>query len=102
MPNPINVVVDADFEEILPGFLENRRQDITTLQTLIPAKDYNAIQKIGHRMKGAGASYGLDFVSDVGREIEAAARAESLPDIIHQLNLLEDFLNRVDIRFVRT
>ena len=102
MNTAIKVIIDADFEDIIPGFLENRKQDIKAIQALIPAKDYNAIRKIGHRMKGAGSSYGLDFVSFVGKDIEAAAKAGSSPDILLQLKMLADFLNRVQIQFVRT
>ena len=58
--NIISVYIEPGLEEIVPGFLENRRRDVQTLETALQQHDLNTIRVIGHRMKGDGGGYGFD------------------------------------------
>ncbi len=49
--NVITVYIDPGLEEIVPGFLENRRRDVQTLETALQENNLAQIQIIGHRMK---------------------------------------------------
>jgi len=101
MDDKIIVRIDADLEDIVPGFLKNRRQDILSIETCLNEKDYEAIQILGHSMKGAGTSYGFPFISEIGKAIEDAAKTGS-DRIIAAKNLeLRDFLERIRIEFIR-
>ena len=48
----IPVHIDQDLEGIVPGFLENRRRDVQTLEAALQENNLAEIRTIGHRMKG--------------------------------------------------
>src|SRR5574342_106729 len=93
------VYIDPDLEEIIPGFLENRRKDATTLQTALQAKDFKTVRLLGHRMKGDGGGYGFDTISTIGDELEQAAIQEDKPAIERQLVALTEFLVNVQVTY---
>jgi len=91
----ITVHIDPGLEEIVPGFLENRRRDVQTLETALQQNNLAQIHLIGHRMKGDGGGYGFDAISMMGAALEqAAARADRVAIQRHTAELIE-FLARV-------
>ena len=76
----ITVHIDPDLEDIVPGFLENRRRDVQTLETALHQNDLKTIHVIGHRMKGDGGGYGFDAISMLGAALEQAATREDKRD----------------------
>ena len=95
--NDITVYIDPGLEEIVPGFLENRRRDVQTLETALQQNNLAQIHLIGHRMKGDGGGYGFDAISMMGAALEqAAARADRVAIQRHTTELI-DFLGRVSV-----
>ena len=93
----IPVQIDQDLEGIIPGFLENRRRDVQTLETALQENNLAAIRTIGHRMKGDGGGYGFDAISMMGEALEQAAAREDRDAIRRQTAELIDFLARVTV-----
>jgi HPt (histidine-containing phosphotransfer) domain-containing protein len=93
----IIVYVDSDLEELIPGFLENRHNDIASILNALKEQDYETIRLLGHSMKGSGVGYGFDVISDIGRSLEQAAKDRDMDDIKHQLGLLSKYLESIDI-----
>ena len=94
---PITVLIDQDLEEIVPGFLENRRGDVQTLERALKENDLRAIHLIGHRLKGDGGGYGFDAISTIGGVLEQAAAREDRDVIRRQIAELVDYLARVTV-----
>ena len=99
--NVITLFIDPGLEEIVPGFLENRRRDVQTLETALQQNDLNTIRVIGHRMKGDGGGYGFDVISTIGDGMEQAAAREDRDAIQRHTTELIDFLARVDVVYRR-
>ena len=99
--NVITLFIDPGLEEIIPGFLENRRRDVQTLETALQQNDLNTIRVIGHRMKGDGGGYGFDVISTIGDGMEQAAAREDRDAIQRYTAELIDFLARVDVVYRR-
>ncbi len=95
--NAITLYIDQDLEEIVPGFLENRRRDAQTLETALQENSLAQIQIIGHRMRGDGGGYGFDAISAIGGALEQAAAREDRPAIRRLTAELIDFLDRVTV-----
>jgi HPt (histidine-containing phosphotransfer) domain-containing protein len=96
----ILVQVDAELEDLVPGFLENRRRDVEQITTALAAGDLDSIRVLGHSMKGSGGGYGFDRITAIGRAIETAARAGDGEAIEASVRELGDYLDRVDVVYV--
>ena len=72
------VRVDADLAELVPGFLENRRTDLEAIASALARADYENVRILGHNMRGSGAGYGFNRITELGGSLEqAAVRCES-------------------------
>ncbi|MGR8921704.1 MAG: Hpt domain-containing protein [Gammaproteobacteria bacterium] len=96
MSEKILVKVDPDLEDLIPGFLNNRRGDVDKLGALLASADFPGIRLIGHSMKGAGGGYGFDAITDFGAAIEEGALAEDDAAIRTAVDGLADYLSRVE------
>ena len=95
----IVVTVDADLEELIPGFLENRSKDIQILREALAAQEISKLQSIGHSLKGVGGGYGFDALSEIGAEIEIAAKEQNMDPIEELIDRMADYLGRIDVVF---
>ena len=99
--NAITLYIDQELEEIIPGFLENRRGDVQTIEAALQENNLSQIQMIGHRLKGDGGGYGFDAISAIGAALEQAAAREDRPAIRRLTTELIDFLARVCVVYRR-
>ena len=93
----IIIHADIDLEDLIPGFLKNRRKDIMEIESLLAADDYETIQRLGHSMKGAGGGYGFDEITDIGIHIEQAAKEKNAAEIRTQMERLSSYLDCVEV-----
>ena len=91
------VYVDEDLEDLIPGFLENRQQDIVTINEQLESSDLSEIQRLGHSMKGSGGGYGFDEISKIGKAIEEAAEKGNTAEIAKMTSYLSQYLSDVKI-----
>ncbi|MFH1624371.1 MAG: Hpt domain-containing protein [Pseudomonadota bacterium] len=89
--------VDEEIEDLIPGFLENRRNDVKRLEEALADGDYETIRTLGHMMKGAGGGYGFETISDIGEFLEGAAKEENTEEIRRQIGELSHFLDHVEV-----
>lgn len=95
----IKVAVDADLEDLIPGFLENRARDVRELSSALSRSDFESIRITGHSMKGSGGGYGFDALTDLGAAIEAAAKAADATAIAKLIEELSEYLQRVEVTY---
>ena len=67
------VRVLASLAALVPGFLEGRRRDIVTIAAALERSDYDSVRILGHNMKGSGAGYGFNRITEIGASLEQAA-----------------------------
>ena len=94
---PIIVYVDEDLEELIPEFLENRHEDVSAIRNLLSTGDLSEIQRLGHSMKGSGGGYGFFKLTEIGSEIEEAAKTGDVKIIDETVVHLEDYLANLKI-----
>ncbi|MBF0610835.1 MAG: Hpt domain-containing protein [Magnetococcales bacterium] len=95
----IKVTIDSDLEDLIPGYIENRHKDIASLEAALAQGDLEVAKVLGHRMKGSGAGYGFDQITEIGRAMELAAKNQDLAEVRHQLEALRDYMQRVEVVF---
>lgn len=94
------IQVDKDLEDIAPGYLENRKKDVILLPKALDRDDFDSLKVIGHRMKGSGAGYGFEKISDIGNLIEQAAVAKDRQSIREGIGQLVDYLDKIEVVYV--
>ncbi len=93
----IVVKVDPEIADLIPGFLNNRKKDIKDLESYLEAGNFEQIERLGHGMKGSGAGYGFDRISEIGKSIEIAGKGKDIGGIKKGIENLKDYLDRVEI-----
>lgn len=93
------VYVDKDLEEIIPMFLENRREDIEKMKKALEERDSSTLTFLGHNLKGSGSGYGFHKVSEIGMALEEASLEEDFDLIKRLVKELETYMGSVEIVF---
>ena len=99
-PDTITVEIDSEVESIIPEYLDNRKKDCLLIGSLLEREAFDEIRTLGHRMKGAGGSYGFDDISSIGEAIEEAALAGDSRTIATAARRLSQYLERVAVVYV--
>jgi HPt (histidine-containing phosphotransfer) domain-containing protein len=93
----IYIKIDPELADLIPGFLNNRRKDIENMESCLDQENFEQIERLGHSMKGSGAGYGFDGVSEIGKDLEIAGKEKNVEDIKKGIEALKDYLHRVEI-----
>jgi HPt (histidine-containing phosphotransfer) domain-containing protein len=93
--------VDGDLRDLIPVFLARKLADTRAILSGIGNEqiDFEALSRIGHKLKGEGGSYGLDEISLYGSEIERAAHNRDAVSIRHYADELSLYLESVQIEY---
>ena len=88
----IVVTIDPDILKLIPSFLQSRVKDVTTLRESLGSGDLEVARRIGHTLKGVGASYGFPAITVFGQKIERAVLNGRLKEAREHINQLEVYL----------
>ena len=83
--------------DLIPGFLQNRRQDVIAMLGALDRGDFETVESLGHGMKGAGSSWGFDAITDIGAALEQAAKSADADASRKWVGELSRYLERVEI-----
>lgn len=76
-------------------FLNNRRMELPDISVVIKTGNFETLCSFGHGLKGAGASYGFEPITQIGSQIEEAAKNRQVSTIIKLVEELSEYLNKV-------
>lgn len=68
------VRVPKELKDLLPAFMENRRNDLHALRVALMNDDLEGLRFLGDRIKGVAGSYGFVRVAAIARLIEDKAK----------------------------
>lgn len=94
------VELDADMEELIPSFLENKKADLEAMRQAAYDNDFEEMRTLGHKLKGSFNMYGFKQVGNICHALEEAAKEQDAALIADNLKLLEDFLEKMVITYV--
>lgn len=100
MTEKIVVEVDAELADLVPNFLANRKKDLQQISAAIERSDHAALRIIGHNMKGVGGGYGFGDITELGKNLELAAKDANQDAIRSVLQRYQDYLSNIEIRYV--
>ena len=93
----IIVRVDAELEDIIPGFLEDWKEEVRSMRESLENNDYEPIRIIGHNMKGTAGACGFHAVTDMGADLEAAAKGKDTAVMRKTLDSLSSYFENVEV-----
>ena len=93
----ILVRANPKFADMIPGFLQNRRQDVIAMLDALDRGDFETVESLGHGMKGAGGSFGFQAITDIGAALEQAAASADTDASRKWVGELSRYLDRVEI-----
>lgn len=93
----IEIHADPDLMPLIPGYIEHRHQDVTRMKYLLENNSFRDIERCGHSMKGSGAGYGFDGITEIGAFIEIAGKEENREQIQEGISRLMIYLEKLDI-----
>jgi hypothetical protein len=93
----IQVHIDADLEDKIPGYLANRHKDVELILKALTASDYETIRIAGNSMKASGVSYGFDVITVYGHILENAANNKNSEEICKTVESLKRFIDVVEV-----
>ncbi len=85
------------FAHLIPGFLLNRRQDVLTMREALARRDFETVERLAHSMKGAGASFGFQAITDLGAALEQEAGSADTDALGKYLDDLSTYLDGVEL-----
>lgn len=88
---------DEDALELAPGYLANRRKELTVLRNALAQGNFETLCSLGHKMKGSGGGYGFERITGIGGNLESSAKVQNAPAIERIIADLQDYLDRVEI-----
>ncbi len=95
----IDVRIERDLADLIPGYLENRRKDATSIPAALARGDYETVRIIGHGMKGSGGGYGFAEITEFGRALEEAAKNKDPEMIEKQTAGLLHYLDHLHVTY---
>lgn len=93
------VFIDEEIKDLVPAYMEKRHTDLKNMKQLLEDGDFEELRNIGHKIKGSGGGYGFQGLTLIGAKIEAAAKEENKDMIAACLEMLDNFLQKVEINY---
>lgn len=100
MTEPIDIAVDRSLRPLMPKFFAVRGEEPGRMKAALAAGEFTSLERIGHTLHGTASSYGFARLGEIGRHIEAAAKARDAATIRLLVVEMEDHLDRARIRYV--
>lgn len=91
--------VDVDLKAIIPGFLENRQQDVKQLQLAAKQNNTKMLGEISHNLKGIGANYGFEEITQLGIAMEKFLQVNDMENVNSSIECLVHYLANVKILY---
>ncbi len=64
---------------------------------LLTQDNYDGLQMWGHTLKGVGAGYGFDAISELGQSLERVAMARKSEDISELVDDPSTYLEKIEV-----
>ncbi|RJQ56366.1 MAG: response regulator [Nitrospiraceae bacterium] len=94
--------IEEELKDLIPEYMEERQNDINRMLKALETQDYEAVRILGHTLKGSGGGYGFGPITDIGLQIEEAARQGNRKDVGRWINELSYYIDNVEVLYRKT
>jgi PAS domain S-box-containing protein len=96
-PEPIRIEMPVGLEDIVPGYLANRKKEVPEMLGLLAASDFERVSMLGHNLKGTARGYGFSDLIAMGAALERSADQRDCGALRTQIAELGKYLDRVQL-----
>ncbi len=82
--------------DIMAKYIERRKQDFKDCLSSFEQHEYGELEKVGHQLKGNGATFGHPELTTIGTKLELAAREQDNETLKVALKEFSDWVNNHD------
>ncbi len=93
------IVIGEELSAIVPRFLKNVRRNCAVIEEAAARADFETIRSLAHNMKGTGASFGIPQITEMGDQLERAAKAGDGDSALRINASLTHFLDSIDVHY---
>jgi PAS domain S-box-containing protein len=93
----IRIEMPIGLEEIVPGYIANRRKETSEMSELLAASDFARLAALGHNLKGTGGGYGLPELTRMGAALEYSAKQANPKALSIELVELKQYLDQLQL-----
>ncbi len=88
---------DPDLQDLIPSFMENRRNELGEIEQAIVRGDFETLRRFAHTWKGICRPYGFMQLEILSRSLEGAADRENQQEAQEMAALIRRHLDQVKI-----
>lgn len=88
---------DKDLEDLIPTFLQNRRNELTEIDEAAMNSDFEFIRRTAHTWKGICRPYGFIYLETLSISLEVAGEAEDQAKTLAVAKEIQTYLKNVRI-----
>jgi HPt (histidine-containing phosphotransfer) domain-containing protein len=81
-------------QELRMAYLDRRKRDLEQCKRSLSGDGFQEIERLGHKLKGSGATFGHPRLSELGELIEIAAKEQDRSKIAAHLKELSIWLTK--------
>jgi len=83
---------DDEWAEMQEMYINHTFKELNVIKEDIESTTYDSLRTFGHNIKGSGGMYGFNEITEIGANIESAAKDSDIDKIKSNLETLEIFL----------
>ncbi len=76
--------IASEIAELIPGYLKNRKSELSTLKDHLNTQNLLDINKIGHKLAGNAGSYHCHELGKVGEKLESCNNLSEVKIILDE------------------
>jgi CheY-like chemotaxis protein/HPt (histidine-containing phosphotransfer) domain-containing protein len=94
---PIRIEMPDGLEDIVPGYLANRKREVSEMIGLLATSGFERMSFLGHNLKGTARGYGFPDLVRMGSALEQSANQLDRGTLHMQITGLGEYLDRVQL-----
>ena len=83
---------DDEWAEMQEMYINHTFKELNVIKEDIESTTYDSLRTFGHNIKGSGGMYGFNEITEIGANIESAAKDSDIDKIKSNLETLKIFL----------
>jgi len=79
-------------DDLKKKYIERRQTDLNECLSHLKSKNFTSLEKLGHKMKGNGGTFGYLIITKIGDKIEKGSKTKNEPLIQEALKELASWI----------